>query len=339
MADSNFLPIGMLEMQTNANDLALRIRESYFEILYPWFVVLLYSEVEAMTRIRDIRFSQNFIRSPDLVRKLIGLTDITENDLLIEIGPGKGMITRELVKVSRKVIAIEVDPNFVTALLKLPHKNLEIVHGDFLEWNLPKARFKVFSNIPFDQTADIVSKLTRGPRLPDDAYLIMQEEAAKRFLITESQRKTQISVLTALDFSVEVIQRIERKNFEPVPQVNIVLARFKRKPIILSETERKIFRDFVVYGFNQWAPTALEAFRKVYTSRQRSVIAKRLKIFDKKPSDLVLEEWLGLFDVYLRFVDLEKKKIVIGSEGRLIRQQAKLNKVHRTRTGAKTRLI
>ena len=129
--------------------------------------------------------SQNFLYNDKLVGQLIGKSNIQKDDIVIEIGPGKGIITKQLVEKCSKVYAIEYDPYLYKKLNKMFHNidNIEIRHGDFLEFRLPeKQKYKVFSSIPYNITAAILSKLTSSSNPPEDAYLIIQEEAARNML-------------------------------------------------------------------------------------------------------------------------------------------------------------
>lgn len=102
-----------------------------------------------MSTERKIEHSQNFIRHPKLVSQLLELTNISTTDLVIEIGPGKGMITQELAKTAGRVIAIERDRRFSEGLSEINGlSNFQLVIGDFMQWQLPREDYKVFSNIP-----------------------------------------------------------------------------------------------------------------------------------------------------------------------------------------------
>ena len=111
---------------------------------------------------RQIWQSQNFLKRPEFVANLVDLTNLTNKDLVVEIGPGKGIITKELSKKAGKVIAVEKDRKLATNLQLSFHNipQVEIIETDFMRWQLPKEPYKVFSNIPFNMTADIVKKLT-----------------------------------------------------------------------------------------------------------------------------------------------------------------------------------
>ncbi|MGB9706708.1 MAG: 23S ribosomal RNA methyltransferase Erm [Microgenomates group bacterium] len=290
-------------------------------------------ETEHNMRNRELWQSQNFLRRPEFVANLIERTTITDSDLVVEIGPGKGIITQQLAKRAGRVIAVEVDQR-LAANLKASFQgvpNIQIVEADFLKWELPGTPYKVFSNIPFNMTADIVRKLTEDRNPPQVAYLIMQDKAAFRFI--GRPKDCQTSILLKPWFEVRIISNIDRCEFAPVPNINAVLAEFRKREQPLVEPRfRQWFRDFVIYGYNQWQPTVLDAFRKVFSPRQRSIIERELKIRNLKPSDLTIEQWLKLFETFLSFVPQEKRDTVKGAEKRLESQQQRLRKWHRTRS-------
>ena len=98
---------------------------------------------------KSVQYSQNFIKDPNLVERLLSNSSIGKNDVVLEIGAGGGVITRKLRERAKEVIAFEIDND-------LPLK--DVVRGDFLDHPLPNYPYKVFSNIPFNITADIVKK-------------------------------------------------------------------------------------------------------------------------------------------------------------------------------------
>lgn len=281
---------------------------------------------------RQIWQSQNFLIRPKYVVKLINRTNLSRNDLVIEIGPGKGIITQILAMKVANVIAIESDKKLATGLEKKFQNilNIKIVMADFLKWKLPKQDYKVFSNIPFNTTADIVNKLTQDKNPPISAYLIMQDKAAFRFI--GKPKDNQISILLKPFFDIEVLTKIDRREFSPTPNVDAVLIEIRKKtnPRV-SPQSAQWFRDFVVFGFNQWQPTILDSFKNVFSTKQRIILAKKVKVRNKKPSELNLMQWLKLFDAFTNYVSEKNKQKVKSAQKRLKIQQKRLTKLHRTR--------
>lgn len=116
--------------------------------------------------------SQNFLCNRQLVKQLIRDSSIGKNDTVLEIGAGQGIITQELLEASKQVLAIELDAKL---LQDLRHKfmriaNLTLIQGNFLETPLPNQPYKVFSNIPFSITGEVIRKLLQSPN-PPPGYL------------------------------------------------------------------------------------------------------------------------------------------------------------------------
>lgn len=284
---------------------------------------------------RRLSHSQNFLKSGSYVKRLLELTDISKEDLVVEIGPGKGIITTELSKKAGKVVAVEVDANFAQSLRQRFHHDLkiEIVEADFLNWELPSESYKVFANIPFNMTADIVNKLLFADNSPSSTFLFMQDKAAIRFMGQPAGQNSQIAIFLQPFYEMKVEANIPRHQFFPKPSINIVLVSFKKKlnPLV-DLSEKRPYWDFVAYGYNQWQPTIIDAFAGVFSSYQLKIVAKNLKLDSLKPSQLLVDQWVGLFKTFLRFVPKNKQAVVNNAVNRLRRKQVGMVKQHRTRS-------
>ena len=281
----------------------------------------------------SIKFSQNFTANGSLITDLIRQSSITGEDLVYEIGPGTGSITSELAKVCRQVIATEIDKNLYEKLkVKFTSlSNVQIVFGDFNISQLPKQQYKVFSNIPFNITASIIKKLTDSDKPPVDTYLFVQEESADKFC--GNSKETQSSLLIKPWFDISVIYHFKKTDFRPVPNVEIVLLRMARRiqPLVTANN-KQLYKDFVVYSFNQWKPTLKEGLKNIFSDIQFTRLSNNLKFsINSKPTDLTFDQWLGLFNFFVCGTDISKKVLINGAESKLKTQQSKLDKIHRTR--------
>ena len=175
--------------------------------------------------------SQNYINNKELVSKLLGFVDFNEAPLVIEIGPGKGIITDELIKKTSRVIAIEADQK-LAHFLKGRYTNtqkLQIVQEDILKYNLPKEPFLIVSNLPFNITADIVRKITAPDSKLKSAYLILQKEAAIKFLGAPHAHSPLLSHFLQINFSIEQLMLIPSSNYSPRPKFDTAFVSFSRK--------------------------------------------------------------------------------------------------------------
>lgn len=289
----------------------------------------------------SLSISQNFLTSQNLVSDLLHKTSITKEDIVYEIGSGLGTITQVLAKNCKKVVAIELDYKLYSEFSKTlkDQPNVEIRKEDFLTTKLPETPYKVFSNIPFNLTASIIKKLIWANNPPVDSYLFVQKEAANKYLGLPYGKGTQMSTLIKPWFELSVIHNFNKFDFKPVPNVDIVLIRIKRleQPAVSIEN-KNVYQDFVSYSFNAWKPNVKEALAKIFTDEQFQRLSKNLKFpISVKPSELSFEQWLGLFNYFQTNISGPKKEIVRGSYQKLLKQQAGLSKINRTRLAANWR--
>ena len=277
-------------------------------------------------------YSQNRLRRR-LLRKLLARSSITEGDLVYDIGAGDGVITSELAGVRARVIAIERDGRLVARLRRKLGVNplVTVRHGDFLSERLPRhSRYKVFANIPFIHTADIVRKLLLGNYPPDDCYLVMQKEAAEKFAGIPTE--TLFSLLLKPWFEFRIPHNFRKTDFFPVPTVDIVLLRIRRKArVSVAPEHASLYRDFIIYGYRQGKPTVESAFRGILTHVQFRRLSGELGFPQQvAPRELSFAQWLGLFRYFSREVDSDRRSLINGAGKRLRRHQSHLKKVHRT---------
>lgn len=291
----------------------------------------------------SLSISQNFLTSYNLVDVLLSKTSITKDDTVYEIGPGLGIITQALIKNCKNVVAIELDEKLNKILSKTFNNqpNIEIRNEDFLTTKLPETPYKVFSNIPFNLTASIIKKLIFANNHPLDSYLFIQKEATNKYLGQPYSKETQTSILIKPWFELSIIHNFNRSDFKPVPKVDIVLLGIKtlEQPTISTDS-KTVYQDFVSYTFNAWKPNVKEALAKVFTAEQFQRLSKNLKFpISAKPSSLSFEQWLGLFNYFQANISELKKLVVRGSYQKLLKQQAGLSKINRTRNDVNWRKV
>ncbi|KKS32055.1 MAG: rRNA (Adenine-N(6)-)-methyltransferase [Candidatus Amesbacteria bacterium GW2011_GWA2_42_12] len=227
-------------------------------------------------------YSQNFLSNRELIQKLIRESSISPQDTVLDIGSGHGTITKELLKITPHVNAIEKDPRFTS------HPQ------DFLTYPLPKYPYKVFSNIPFGITGDIIRKLLQSPNPPSDCNLIVQSEAAAKFIVTP-KCNTLAALLYYPWWDIQITHKFSRFDFRPIPKVDSVLLCIKPRPKpLVPVLQKAAYYDFVIYNF-------------VHDPHAKFV----------PPSQ------------YIKFKNNPKYK---GAYSKLLQEQSLLQKIHRTRT-------
>lgn len=291
---------------------------------------------------KRIAYSQNFLRDKGLITQLIDKSSLNKEDTVLEIGAGQGIITNELLKQCRSVIAFEIDRNLFNKLSQRfqDDKTLELRFGDFLFHNLPNQPYKVFSNIPFNITSAVIKKLTQASCPPEDAYLIIQKEAAKKFVGKPYDNKnSQTAILTKPWFDMEFSYEFQRSDFFPKPNVDTVLLRIEKKSDQLIDRDNKRqYEDFVSYAFNQFKPNIGESLSEIFGKQKINNLAQKLNIrATSKPIELDFRDWLSLFKMFRDEIDYNHQRIVNDSYSKLVEQQSHLQKIHRTRTDRRWR--
>lgn len=239
---------------------------------------------------KSLRYNQNFFRDPRLVAASVAQTGIGKNDLVYEIGPGRGIITRELAKIAGKVVAVEIDRRLAERLRQdfSGNDKVKIINADWLDYRVPEGNYKIFSNIPFNLTAQVVRKIVDSPRPPRQSFLVVQKQAAEKFIGRPSS--TQFSVSYQPWFEFKVVWVFKRRDFFPAPGVDAVLLSITKKEQSLVNDKQEYFY-FVEAGFNR--------LKKLFTYRQWRRLARDLKFFlPVRPGNLSFDQWLGIFNFY-----------------------------------------
>lgn len=286
---------------------------------------------------KRIKLSQNFLKSKKLVRKLIEKSSISKDDITYEIGAGNGIITEELIKHCRKVVAFEIDRNLYEKLnqkLKKYPEKVELKQKDFLKYPLTKHKYKVFANIPFNITSNIIRKLMFSNSPPEDSYLIVQKEASSKFAGRPlSSSNTLVSILMKVEFQMEIFHKFNKSDFFPKPKVEVVMLRVRKKdkPLV-SKEEKSLFYNFITFAFSQFEPNILKGLGEVIDEQIIRDVAESTGFSaSSKPSQLEKDHWLALFKKFLQHSTEGQKRKTRGSFRKLKMQQSGLQKIHRTR--------
>ena len=254
---------------------------------------------------RRNELSQHFLRSQSLAARLVDQSTISRNDLVVEIGSGRGILTRELAERSRHLVAVELDERLSAGLQTTfaDTDHVEIVPGDFLKYSLPTCAYKVFGNIPYSATAAIIRQLIDAPVPPVDAYCIVQREAADRFAGYPFAPETSASLLLKPWWQIEICRRLRRSDFDPPPSVDSVMLwmALRTRPLVHG-SQVKLYQKFISRSFGRRGNTVQQCLRGVFTGRQISYLARDLRFnTNARPSELTFDQWLGLF----RFLTLK----------------------------------
>ena len=235
---------------------------------------------------RLAHYSQHFLRSPRLVKELIGHSTIKSADLVYDIGAGSGVISAALAGRCRKVVAVEFEPQTAGKLRfnmgKFP--NVTVLQDDFMKMNLPMEPYKVFANIPFHLSSPIVRKLVEAENPPEAIYLIVQKQFAEKLQIDSDRFTGMLGAYIAPWFSVRIRKRLHKTDFWPHPNVDTAFVELMRRDDPLLPRGK----------MEQYGKLIEDCFStpKLFQNTPRTKAGIPL---DLKPSQVSLEQWVRLF--------------------------------------------
>jgi 16S rRNA (adenine1518-N6/adenine1519-N6)-dimethyltransferase len=256
---------------------------------------------------------QNFLRDENIARKIVDAVAPTKNDVLIEIGPGHGVLTKYFFDNVQHLLAYEIDERVINELReKFPAS--EIIYQDFLESDLRKisqqysSSLRVVGNIPYNITSQILFKLfdsANGNTFIRDATLMLQLDVAKR-LVSKPKTKEYgiLSVFTQHYADVELLFSVSPNCFFPKPKVTsaIVQLRFKKsKSNVLDEN---IFRTTVRTAFGKRRKilrNALKYFPTDETLISDYLLHTTFKL-DVRPEELTINDFIALSNDITNFL-------------------------------------
>lgn len=235
---------------------------------------------------RHHEYSQHFLRSPRLVAELIGHSNIRKNDTVYDLGAGSGVITSVLARRCKQVVAVEVEKQALTKLRQNVRDldNVTIFEKDILQLPLPTEPYKIFANIPFSLSAEIVRKFTETTTPPKSMYLITQKQFARKLVPGSDHFTSQLSAEIGPLFTVRIRKPLRKTDFTPPPAVDTVLLEIKQREIsLIAPKEIESYKEFVALCFTR---------QKYFISLEKDKAGLSPEL---RPSQLTIEQWVRLY--------------------------------------------
>jgi len=173
-------------------------------------------------------YGQHFLRDPNILEVIGRLAELGPDDVVLEIGPGRGVLTRYLAERIRFVYAVEIDPSLEPALAGLA-ANVDVVFGDALQVELPQDATKLVANLPYNvATPLVVESLDRLPNVELWCVMVQREVADRFFAEPGTKDYGAVSVLVRLAVERTGFHPVSRWVFQPPPNVDSALVAFRR---------------------------------------------------------------------------------------------------------------
>jgi len=224
---------------------------------------------------------QNFLKSEPALRMMCSAGEINDNDIILEIGPGKGALTIRLLEVASKVIAIEKDRELIEILRekfaneikngKLILLNEDILDFSVKDYDLEKNKYKIIANIPYNITGAIFKKFLSDDIQPERMVLLVQKEVAER-VVARDGKESILSQSVRAYGTPNYIMKVHKRFFSPSPKVDSAILAIKNisKNNFQTEMDEKNFFNVIKTGF----------------AHKRKVLRKNLENLQKKPNQI-----------------------------------------------------
>lgn len=258
----------------------------------------------------DKKLGQNFLISDDAVNRIIEKSEVTKSDLVIEIGPGLGTLTKELLERAGKVICIELDTRMVKILNERfsLYDNFEIIHDDILKVDLKSIikrekenqnmkEAKIVANLPYYITTPIIMKLLEEKLDLKTITVMVQKEVADRLTALPGTKKSGAITYGVYYYAeAEEVLEVLPESFIPAPEVTSEVIQFKirKDPPVFVGDDKKMFQ-IIKCAFTQRRKTLLNSLvnTNIFNSKEHgSKILKEVNLKENvRPEELTLEDF------------------------------------------------
>ena len=230
------------------------------------------------------KYGQNFLKDDRIVEKIVTLSDIEDDSLVIEVGPGKGILTRQLSKAAKNVICYEIDMQLEGYLINLSKElsNVEVVFSDFLDADLAKKvsdyKYKhlyFISNVPYYITTPILMKLINSGLNFGKIVMMVQEEVGERFSATPGKKAySSITVFLNYYYEIKRLFKVNRSEFIPVPNVDSEVIMLTSREDKIALKNKDLFFEFVRSSFQYKRKNLRNNLKKYDLKKIEEVLVK-----------------------------------------------------------------
>lgn len=243
---------------------------------------------------------QNWLRDRGMLEAIVDEADLSAGDTVLEIGPGLGTLTSELLRRAGKVVAVELDSERVAKLpAQFPGKNLTVINEDILSYDLERlpTGYKVVANVPYYITSKIIEKLTTASNRPSVIVILVQKEVAER-IVARPGGMSILAISAQIFAKTHLGIEIPRQFFTPVPKVDsqVVVLEMRDKPLVLEKDQKAFFR-VVKAGFankRKKLRSSMSAGLAISKSDTEKLLRQAGIDPDLRAEDLSIDDWIRL---------------------------------------------
>jgi 16S rRNA (adenine1518-N6/adenine1519-N6)-dimethyltransferase len=204
---------------------------------------------------------QNFLKNDGVLQKIADAGELSSGDIVLEVGPGEGALTKKLLEKAGKVIAVEKDHRLISILQEkfskeIAENKFEIFEGDILEsdaekWGIKDGQFKIIANIPYYITGQFFRKFLSGPVKPTKMVILVQKEIAER-IVARDGKESLLSISIKAYGEPKIVAKVSKGSFVPAPKVDsavILIDNISNKKFTEAKISEEKFFEILRAGF------------------------------------------------------------------------------------------
>ena len=254
---------------------------------------------------------QHFLTDKNVLEKIVETAEVGKSDVVVEVGPGLGILTRELCGRAKKVYAIEIDPKIAEILSTscVSYRNLNIIREDVRKFD-PQGigRYKVVANLPYYITSHVIRKFLEAKNKPETLTVLIQREVAER-ICAKPGRMSVLAAAVQFYSAPEIVELVSPMAFFPSPKVYSAVLKIKVfKEPLFEDINKKIFFRLIRAGFGEK--------RKMIANSMSGSLNLEKKLIEQllrkagvepmlRPERLTLDDWHRIYLVFTKYLNLE----------------------------------
>jgi 16S rRNA (adenine1518-N6/adenine1519-N6)-dimethyltransferase len=249
---------------------------------------------------------QHFLVDAEVLSLIVAAADLKPEDTVVEVGPGLGILTRELAQKAGNVAAIELDDGLAALLKKtlVSHQNVNVINADVLKTE-PKDivkghNYKVVANLPYYITSPVLRHFLEASAKPQAMVVMVQKEVAEAIAAKPGDMSL-LSVSVQFYGRPEIISIVPPESFYPAPEVSSAIVKIDVYPKPKVDVDEKGFFDTVRAGFAAPRKQLANSLAKVLGKEKASVLPFLQKAGidpSRRAETLSIEEWASLFRAF-----------------------------------------
>ena len=254
------------------------------------------------------KYGQNFLNNKDeILNKIIEVSNINENDEILEIGPGQGALTSLLVERVKKVICVEIDKDLENTLRKKfsCKENYTLVMGDVLKVDFRKyinQGTKVVANIPYYITSPIINKIIENKDLIDEAYIMVQKEVGERICAKSGKERGILTLAVEYYGEAEYLFTIPREFFYPIPNVDsaFISIKFYKDDRYKNKISEDLYFKYVKAAFSNKRKNIVNNLATLgYSKDKIKEILNQIEVSEnERAENISIDKFIELINIF-----------------------------------------